>query len=76
MGVGLSTCSLLFAPVSQQGAIQPLTVHPLPTCLQYDSVLDNVSQEATYTATAHEVVESMLAGYNGTIFCYGQVSPS
>ncbi|MEW5314042.1 MAG: hypothetical protein WDW38_005568 [Sanguina aurantia] len=39
---------------------------------KYDSVLDNVSQEATYTAAAHEVVESMLAGYNGTIFCYGQ----
>lgn len=39
---------------------------------KYDGVLENVSQESCYTAVAHEVVDSLLAGYNGTIFAYGQ----
>lgn len=39
---------------------------------KYDSVLENVSQEAVYTSCAHEVVDSVLSGFNCTIFCYGQ----
>lgn len=44
--------------------------------LQYDGVLENVSQETVYTCCGHEVVEGVLAGYNGTLMCYGQVSPA
>lgn len=36
-------------------------------------MLENVSQESCFSQCAHEVVDSLLAGYNGTIFCYGQV---
>ncbi|GMH37608.1 hypothetical protein BSKO_05481 [Bryopsis sp. KO-2023] len=39
---------------------------------KFDGILENVSQEGFYTTCAHEVVDSVLAGYNGTIFCYGQ----
>eukprot|EP00775_Hariotina_reticulata_P005321 gene5321-5556_t len=37
-----------------------------------DGVLDNVSQEAVYDHCAREAVDSVLSGYNGTVFCYGQ----
>ena len=37
-----------------------------------DGVLENASQESTYSTTTHEVVDSLLAGINGTVFCYGQ----
>lgn len=47
---------------------------PLHVPLQYDGVLENVSQETVYTCCGHEVVEGVLAGYNGTLMCYGQVS--
>ncbi|GIL58915.1 hypothetical protein Vafri_13928 [Volvox africanus] len=39
---------------------------------KFDGVLENVSQEEAYTTVAHEVVDSLMSGYNGTIFCYGQ----
>lgn len=39
---------------------------------KYDNVLENVSQDTVYTSCAHEVVDSVLSGYNCTIFCYGQ----
>lgn len=32
------------------------------------------TQEKVYTATAKEIVEDVLSGYNGTIFAYGQTS--
>jgi hypothetical protein len=40
---------------------------------QYDGVLENVSQDTVYTCCGHEVVEGVLAGYSGTLMCYGQV---
>ena len=40
---------------------------------QYDGVLNNVSQEAIYSTCAQAAVDNVLAGYNATIFCYGQV---
>ncbi|KAG2485910.1 hypothetical protein HYH03_015354 [Edaphochlamys debaryana] len=39
---------------------------------KFDGVLDNVSQEGAFSSVAHEVVDSLMAGYNGTVFCYGQ----
>lgn len=40
----------------------------------FDSVFDaNVTQKHIYDVCASGVVESVLNGYNGTIFAYGQV---
>lgn len=41
-------------------------------CLQYDGVLENVSQDSVYSTCVHDAVDSVLAGYNATVFCYGQ----
>lgn len=40
---------------------------------QFDGVLENVSQDAVYGAVGQEAVDAVLAGYNATVFCYGQV---
>ena len=38
----------------------------------YDMVYDwNSTQEEIYNDTAYPIVESILEGYNGTIFAYG-----
>ncbi|KAG2499144.1 hypothetical protein HYH03_002727 [Edaphochlamys debaryana] len=39
---------------------------------KFDNVLDTASQEQVYEATAAEVVQGALEGFNGTIMCYGQ----
>lgn len=41
--------------------------------LQFDGILEGTGQDTVYATCANEVAESLLAGYNGTIFCYGQV---
>jgi kinesin family member 3A len=39
----------------------------------YDQVYDGESQQLElFSITAKPIVESVLAGYNGTIFAYGQ----
>ena len=39
----------------------------------FDAVFsDKTSQKAIYDVCAAPVVQSVLEGYNGTIFCYGQ----
>lgn len=40
--------------------------------VQYDGVLKNVSQESVYNTCVHDAVDSVLSGYNATVFCYGQ----
>lgn len=41
----------------------------------FDKILQpNVSQEDVYNTTAKTIVADVLAGYNGTIFAYGQTS--
>ena len=42
--------------------------------LQFDGILEGASQDIVYTTCAQEVADSLLAGYNGTVFCYGQVT--
>jgi hypothetical protein len=42
--------------------------------LQFDGVLENVSQDTVYNTCAHDAVDSVLAGVNACVFCYGQVS--
>ena len=45
----------------------------LPKSFAFDSVFDtSVSQQELYDETAFSLVESVLEGYNGTIFAYGQ----
>ena len=39
---------------------------------KYDQVLHNSTQEGTYNAQCSKIVESVVEGYNATIFAYGQ----
>jgi len=39
---------------------------------KYDQILQNASQETIYNTCAHEVVDSVIEGLNGTIMAYGQ----
>jgi len=39
---------------------------------EFDNILQNASQETVFTQVGAEVCESVLAGYNGTVFAYGQ----
>ena len=44
-----------------------------PKTFTFDNVFDwNSSQTAVYTETAKPIVDSVLEGYNGTVFAYGQ----
>ena len=46
-----------------------------PKAFTFDSVFDwNCSQQTVYEQTALPIVDSVLEGYNGTVFAYGQVS--
>eukprot|EP00756_Hemistasia_phaeocysticola_P028011 Hpha_TRINITY_DN16150_c1_g6::TRINITY_DN16150_c1_g6_i2::g.3605::m.3605/K10397/KIF6_9; kinesin family member 6/9 len=38
----------------------------------FTHILDNSPQEMVYAVAAHDVVESALEGYNGTVMTYGQ----
>lgn len=45
----------------------------IPKSFTFDSVFDqSISQQEIYEDTAFPLVESVLKGYNGTIFAYGQ----
>ena len=39
---------------------------------KYDAVLHNSAQATVYDQQAFPIVQSVLAGYNGSIMCYGQ----
>jgi hypothetical protein len=43
------------------------------TAHQFDGVLENASQEAVYSAAASDAADAVLAGFNATVFAYGQV---
>ena len=45
----------------------------LPKTFTFDNVFDwNSTQTAVYNETAKPIVDSVLEGYNGTVFAYGQ----
>ena len=45
----------------------------IPKFFTFDSVFDTgISQQELYDETAFQLVESVIEGYNGTIFAYGQ----
>ena len=44
-----------------------------PRTFTFDKVFGSSSrQESIYNDTAHQIVESVMEGYNGTMFAYGQ----
>jgi len=38
----------------------------------FEKILHNASQDEVYEQSATEIIQSVVEGYNGTIFCYGQ----
>ena len=38
---------------------------------QFEKILHNASQDEVYEQSATEIIQSVVEGYNGTIFCYG-----
>ena len=42
--------------------------------VQFDGILEGAAQDTVYATCAQQVADSLLAGYNGTVFCYGQVN--
>ena len=44
-----------------------------PKTFTFDNVFDwNCTQTQVYSTTARDIVSSVLNGYNGTVFAYGQ----
>ena len=57
----------LIAPGTERNSGEP------PKNFTFDHTFDEAfTQEAIYQQTAHRIVESVLEGFNGTIFAYGQ----
>ncbi|KAB7497065.1 Centromere-associated protein E [Armadillidium nasatum] len=53
---------------------EPTTKKPINS-FAFDEVFDvNITNEKIYNDLAHPIVQSGLAGFNGTIFAYGQTS--
>ena len=53
--------------------VQPSSQGELPKTFTFDNVFDwNSAQAAVYAETAKPIVDSVLEGYNGTVFAYGQ----
>jgi hypothetical protein len=51
----------------------PKQISGLEKIFTFDYVFDNNStQNDVYSATARDIVDSVLHGYNGTVFAYGQ----
>jgi len=71
----LSHCNLTF-PVGRQVSIQNPKADEgdePPKTFTLDNVYDwDSTQRAVYDETAYPLVESVMEGYNGTIFAYGQ----
>ncbi|KAI8391432.1 P-loop containing nucleoside triphosphate hydrolase protein [Radiomyces spectabilis] len=41
---------------------------------EYDNVIGGVDNQSIYNAGIHDLVKSTMAGYNGTVFAYGQTA--
>ena len=39
---------------------------------KFNTILHNATQDDVYDQTASQIVNSAVAGYNGTVMCYGQ----
>jgi kinesin family member 6/9 len=38
---------------------------------KFNTILHNATQDDVYDQTASQIVNSAVAGYNGTVMCYG-----
>jgi hypothetical protein len=60
-------------PIGLVEVRRPGAENEAPKSFTFDSVFDwNCTQRAVYDTTAYPIVDSVLNGYNGTIFAYGQ----
>ena len=58
--------------LQQLSIIQEVNEQQIPKTFTYDAVYDTEVQQTTvYDECAFPLVESVLEGYNGTIFAYG-----
>ncbi len=61
--------------VDESGKLPPANANSSdpPKSFTFDSVFDwNSKQIDVYNVTARPIVDSVLEGYNGTVFAYGQ----
>ena len=69
---GLATC-VNFAPEGTQVEVCSAAENSAPLKFTFDHVYPpNTPQIAVYEAAARPIVESVLEGFNGTVFAYGQ----
>jgi len=62
------SCTLNVASHSGVGAGGSEASH----AFRFDGVLDGAGQDAVYDRACHDIIEAVVAGYNGTVFSYGQ----
>ncbi|KAM3140267.1 hypothetical protein pb186bvf_007623 [Paramecium bursaria] len=70
---GHTTIVQMDAKIGQVTIRNPKVPDEAPKSFTFDQIFDStVTQEFIYSVTAAPIVESVLEGYNGTIFAYGQ----
>jgi uncharacterized protein YabN with tetrapyrrole methylase and pyrophosphatase domain len=70
--VGHTSCLLVDQDTSSVTLEQELNGSTIPKTFTFDNVYDQDSkQQDVYDECAFPLVESVLKGYNGTIFAYG-----
>jgi kinesin family protein 3/17 len=61
------------ADIGQVSLANPEKPHQPPKAFTFDAVYDETSQQRTfYDESCSPLVESVLEGFNGTVFAYGQ----
>ena len=66
-------CVTIDSKTNQVILNKPSDPSEVPKAFAYDAVYDwNSNQRAVYDESAFPLVESVIEGYNGTIFAYGQ----
>ncbi|KAI9143948.1 P-loop containing nucleoside triphosphate hydrolase protein [Paraphysoderma sedebokerense] len=67
------SCIVVIDPEGGSVTINPIKSDDPPKTFTFDYAFDwNCKQHDVYNKTARPIVESVLNGYNGTIFAYGQ----
>ena len=73
MTIDSKTCVQINNKVNQVVLFKPDDKSEVPKAFTFDAVYDWESQQrAVYDESAFPLVESVIEGYNGTIFAYGQ----
>jgi kinesin family protein 3/17 len=67
------SCISMDLELNQIGITNPENPEAPPKAFTFDSVYDdNTQQRAFYEESCFGLIESVLEGFNGTIFAYGQ----